>query len=108
MIHSKTGRAYMDEVKLEERGGAYDMGSRDCYYGRPAKPNIHLELENDDIILTEELMDEHQINDYYMGYEDQFDTKQFKNADATIRAYEQLRDVSNIMMLNECFKTLDK
>jgi len=86
-------RRVLDEVKLEETGGAYDMGSRDCYYGRPCKPNIHKVLEDDEIILTEELMDDHQINDYYMGYEAQYATKQFKNADATIRAYEQIREI---------------
>jgi len=87
-------RNVLDEVKLEERGEAYDMGSRDCYHGRPAKPNVHLEFTvngiKDEIILTEELMDDHQVNDYYMGYEAQYATKQFNNADATIRAHEQI------------------
>lgn len=60
----------------EERkhGSPYDRGSMDAYYGRRPRPHIWLDSMGRERV-PEDKMTKDQIKDYYKGYDEEDDRK---------------------------------
>ena len=51
-------------------GGAYDRGSADAYYRRPARPHYYTQATYQSVRIGEDQMTPDEIADYYAGYDD--------------------------------------
>ena len=66
-------------MSIDKRhGGPYDRGSADSYYRRGRKPHYYVgDTYNSDIV-TEERMTLQEIEEYYLGFDDNESSGNFK------------------------------
>lgn len=62
---------------FSRHGGAYDRGSADAYYQRPANPHYFTGATYSSTRIPECDMSEEEIAAYYQGYYDQDDRKEY-------------------------------
>ena len=60
-------------------GGPYDRGSADSYYRRGRKPHYYVGDTYSSDIVTEERMTLQEIEEYYLGFDDNESSGNFKD-----------------------------
>ena len=87
-------------VKTKVNKSASDRGSADCYYGRPAEPNMIV----DNVEILECDMSSEQVLDYFRAYRSQYESKQFKGVDATLQATEHMAVVNDYFRIEASYQ----
>ena len=62
----------------KRHGGPFDRGSADAYYGRPACPHYYKGATKASPKNLEQEMTQAQIDEYFLGYDEQVESGEFK------------------------------
>lgn len=68
---------FSDREIFTRHGGAYDRGSADAYYGRPAEPHYFTGDTHSSTKIEEVDMSEEEIAAYMAGYNETTDRKEW-------------------------------